>query len=314
MSVDLTSEQIALRERAREFSQEYIEPAGEEFVDSGKYPWEIFERAAMEGLIGMWIDETYGGPGKSLVEQCLVDEAFARGDSNIGLALHSSVVGCHVVSKFGTDDQKRRWITPAVQGEGTTSIGMTEPETGSALTEISTRAETDGDEYVINGEKRWIGNGSKSDWVATLCRTDPDVADDHEGLSLIVVPTDTEGFEAESIDKMGLMGNDHAHITYDDVRVPTDNLLGEEEGQGFDQVLDWLNEGHGRIAVSATILGQVQGALDRAKEYATKREQGGQPIKDYQGMQWKFAEMKTQTEVARAVVQSSTYRSRVQSR
>lgn len=299
MSVDLSSQQIALQERAHKFSQEYIKPASEEFVDSGEYPWGIFEQAAEEGLIGLWIDETYGGPGESLIEQCLVDEEFARGDSNIGLALHSSVVGCHVVSKFGTDEQKQRWIKPAVQGEITTSIGMTEPETGSALTEISTQAETDGNEYVINGEKRWIGNGSQSDWVATLCRTDPDVADGHEGLSLIVVPTDTKGFEAEPIDKMGLMGNDHAHITYDDVRVPTDNLLGEE-GQGFNQVLDWLNEGHGRIAVSAAILGQVQGALDRAREYATRREQGGQPIKDYQGMRWKFADMKTKTEVARS--------------
>lgn len=117
--------------------------------------------------------------------------------------------------------------------------------------EISTVARRDGDEYVINGEKRWVGNGSRSDWVATLCRTDPDVERDHEGLSLIVVPTDTDGFDGEPIDKMGLIGNDNAELTYDDVRVPRENLLGDEERRGFYQVLDWLNEGHGRIAVSA---------------------------------------------------------------
>lgn len=297
---DLTDEQRALRDRATEFAERHIRPAGPEYVDSGDWPWEIFEAAADEGLIGLWIDEEYGGPGESLVDQCLVDEAFARANSDIGLALHSSVVGCHVVSEFGTDEQKRRWIRPAVRGEATTSLGMTEPDTGSALGEISTVAERDGDEYVINGEKRWVGNGSRSDWVATLCRTDPDVARGHEGLSLIVVPTDTDGFNGEPIDKMGLMGNDHAELTYNDVRVPRENLLGDEEGRGFSQVLDWLNEGHGRIAVSAVVLGQAQGAIDRAKEYATEREQGGQSISDYQGMRWKFADMKTKIEVARS--------------
>jgi alkylation response protein AidB-like acyl-CoA dehydrogenase len=300
MAVDLSSEQIALRERAHKFSQEHIKPANKEFVDSGDWPWDIFKQAAEEGLIGLWIAKEYGGPGSSLIEQCLVDEEFARGDSDIGLALHSSVVGCHVVAKFGSDAQKRRWIEPAVRGDITTSIAMTEPDTGSALKEVSTQAKKDGDEYVINGEKRWIGNGSRSNWVATLCRTNSDIEVGHKGLSLIVVPTNTEGFEGKPIDKMGLMGNDHAHITYDNVRVPTNNLLGEKEGQGFYQVLDWLNEGHGRIAVSAVILGQAQGALDRAKGHASQREQGGQPIKDYQGMRWKFADMKTKTEVARA--------------
>jgi alkylation response protein AidB-like acyl-CoA dehydrogenase len=272
------------------------------YVDSDEWPWDIFEKAADEGLIGLWIDETYGGAGKSLVEQCIVDEAFARGNSDVGLALHSSVVGCHVVSRFGSHEQKRRWIEPAVQGEGTTSLGMTEPGTGSSLKQISTSAERDGNEYVINGEKRWIGNGSRSDWVATLCRTSPEADVGNQGLSLIVVPTDADGFTAEPIDKMGLRGNDHAEIRYDDVRVPTENLLGDEEGQGFYQVLDWLNEGHGRIAVSAVVLAQAQGAFDRAKEYASSREQGGQPIQEYQGMRWKFADMKMKLEVARSQI------------
>ncbi|MFB6221064.1 MAG: acyl-CoA dehydrogenase family protein [Halolamina sp.] len=300
MSVDLSSEQRELRERAREFSKEHIRPASAEYVDSGEWPWDLFEAAADAGLIGLWIDERYGGQGKSLVEQCLVDEEFARGDSNIGLALHSSVIGCHVVSKFGTHQQKERWIPPVTRGDVTTSLGLTEPETGSALQEVSTTAERDGDEYVINGAKRWVGNGSRSDWVATLCRTDTDVESGKEGLSIVVVPTDTEGFTGTPIEKMGLMGNDHAELTYDDVRVPAENLLGEEEGQGFYQVLDWLNEGHGRIAVAAVSVGQALGALDRAREYAEQREQGGQPISDYQGMRWKFADMKTQVEVARS--------------
>lgn len=300
MSVDLTSEQQELRDRARAFSEEHIRPASAEYVDSGAWPWDVFEEAADAGLIGLWIDEAYGGQGKTLVEQCLVDEAFAWGDSNIGLALHSSVIGCHVVSKFGTHEQKARWITPATRGDVTTSLGLTEPETGSALREISTTARREGDEYVIDGEKRWVGNGSRSDWVATLCRTDPDVEDGKEGLSIIVVPTDAEGFTGTPIEKMGLMGNDHAELTYDGVRVSVDNLLGERKGQGFYQVLDWLNEGHGRIAVAAVSVGQALGALDRAKEYAEQRTQGGQPIKDYQGMRWKFADMKTKVEVARS--------------
>jgi alkylation response protein AidB-like acyl-CoA dehydrogenase len=119
-------------------------------------------------------------------------------------------------------------------------------------------------------------------------------------LSLIVVPGDVDGLGREPIEKMGLMGNDHAEITYNDVRVPTENLLGDSEGNGFSQILNWLNEGHGRIAVSAVVLGQAEGAFERAKSYATTREQGGKPINEYQGMRWKFADMRTKTAVARS--------------
>lgn len=302
MSVDLSPDQQSLQERAQGFAMERIRPVAMEYVDAYEYPWDLYEAAAREGLVGVWFDEAYGGQGMGLVEQCLVDEAFARGDSNVGLALHSAIVGCYVVSAFGSHEQKKRWLEPPTRGECTTSIGMTEPETGSSLAGISTTAEREGDEYVLSGRKKWIGNGSKSEWVATLCRTDPDTDGTHEGLSLVVVPSDTPGFSAEPLDKLGLGANDHALVEYDDVRVPVENLLGDEEGRGFQQVLAWLNHGHGRIAVAAIAVGQAQCALDRAKAYAEERTQGGTPINEYQGMRWKFADMQTNVAVARSQV------------
>lgn len=304
MQVTLTEEECALQQQARSFAREHIKPNAMEYVQSGDYPWPILERAAEDGLIGLWFDEAYGGASSSLTDQCIVDEEFCRGNSSVGLALHSAVVGCYPVQVFGTDEQKERLLPPIARGEATTSFGITEPKTGSSLSEVSTTAERDGDEYVINGEKRWVGNGTKSDWVATLVRTDPNPDAGHKGLSIIVVPTDSDGYKAEPLNKCGLNAMDHGQMVYDDVRVPVDNLVGQKEGQGFYQVLDWLNQGHGRITVAAAQVGMAQGALDRAREYAENREQGGQPVSEYQGMRWKFADMKTKVELARA----QTYR------
>jgi alkylation response protein AidB-like acyl-CoA dehydrogenase len=181
-------------------------------------------------------------------------------------------------------------------------IGMTEPDTGSSIKDISTQAVRDGDEYVIDGEKKWVGNGTVADWIVTLCRTDTNQTDTREGLSFIIVPTEQAGFSAEPMEKLGLDAADHGRLNYDGVRVPTENLIGEEEGRGFYQAIDWLN--HGRVTTAATALGMAQGAFDRALEYAKHREQGGQVIGNYQGMRWKFVDMYQKISVAR----SQTYR------
>lgn len=297
----LASDRQELRREVNEFG-EIIEENGMEYVESGDYPWDILDKAADYDFIGIWFPEKYGGRGGTLVDQCIVDEEFCRANSSVGLALHSATAGCYVVHAFGTGNQKQRWMSPVAEGEATSSIGMTEPDTGSSLTGISTIARKDGDEYVINGKKRWVGNGSKGDWVATLCRTDPDKIGTNDGLSLIVIPTDADGYSAEPISKMGLDALDNAEMEYDDVRVPTVNLLGDQEGEGFRQVLEWLNAGYGRVSVAAANLGMMQGALDRAIAYANEREQGGDLISDYQGIKWKLADMKTKSEVARSQV------------
>lgn len=302
MTIDFTEEQLELVNKARSFSKSNIRPKVDEYVDSGEYPWEIFEAAAQEDLIGRWIDIKYGGCSETTVEHCIIAEEFCRGDSNIGPALLSSTIGCPVVAEYGSDKQKKQWIKPVLNGEILSSLGMTEPETGSAVTEVTTTAVKDGDEYIIDGEKRWQGNGSISAWIATLCRTDPDIKKGKEGLSLIIVPREAEGLSASPINKLGLMGNDHAQITYDNVRVPAENLLGEEEGSGFEQVVKWLNTGQGRVYAAAIALGQAQYALDLAKEYAIMRKQGGQPIKEFQGLRWKFADMKKNIELAKSQI------------
>ena len=297
MGVRFTDAERAIRDRARAFGDEHVRPVAMEYVESGEWPWDVYERAADAGLVGVPFAEEYGGAGGTLVDQCLVARELCRADSSVGIALHGSMIGCHVLSAYGTDEQKRRWLEPVTRGEITTGIGLTEPESGSSLGEIETTAERDGDEYVIQGEKNWIANGASGEWVATLCRTS-DEPKPHRGLSLIVVPTDADGYHAEPRDRLGLDAAEHARIQYDDVRVPVENLLGDEEGQGFYQVVSWLE--HGRVDIAAAHLGMAEGAYDRALEYAKKRTQGGQPIGDYQGMRWKFADMRMKLRVAAA--------------
>ncbi|WP_254538515.1 acyl-CoA dehydrogenase family protein [Halomarina litorea] len=306
MTVELTESQRDLWDRARAFGEEHIEPVAMEYVESGEWPWEVYRKAAEAGLIGLPFEEAYGGQNASLVEQCLVAEAFCRADSSVGIALHGAMTGCFVMDSFGSPQQKERWLEPVTRGEITTGIGLTEPDTGSALAELTTTAERvsgpAGEEYVIDGEKDWIANGASGDWVATLCRTDPDVDPEkpYRGLSLIVVPTDSEGYDATPRDRLGLDAAEHARITYDEVRVPAENLLGDEEGQGFYQTLAWLE--HGRVDIAAAHLGMAEGAFDRALAFSKEREQGGQPIGDYQGMRWKLADMRKNCQVARAQV------------
>jgi alkylation response protein AidB-like acyl-CoA dehydrogenase len=300
MTVNLTAEERDLRDRTQAFGSEHIEPVAMEYVQSGEWPWDTYEAAAEEGLIGLPFETEYGGQDASLVEQSLVAQEFCRSDSSVGIALHGSMTGCHAMSSLGTHEQKKRWLEPVTRGEITTAIGLTEPDSGSALSETTTTAEKDDDDYVINGEKDWIANGVSGDWVATLCRTDPNPEKPHRGLSLIVVPTDTDGYEAKEREKLGLDAAEHARVSYDNVRVPQENLLGEEEGKGFYQALDWLE--HGRVDIAAAHLGMAEGAFDRAVAYAKEREQGGQRIGDYQGMRWKLADMRKQIEVANSQV------------
>jgi len=296
----LTQGERDLRDAARTFGRDHIEPVAMEHVESGEWPWEVYEKAAAADLVGLAFDEAYGGQDASLVEQCLVAQEFCRADSSVGVALNGATIGCTPVSSFGTDEQKEQWLTPVTRGEITTAIALTEPDTGSALSEITTTAETDGDEYVIDGEKNWIANGASADWTATLCRTDPSPEKSHQGLSLIVVPTDADGYDAQPRDRLGLDAAEHARVTYDGVRVPRSNLIGEEAGDGFYQTLEWLERG--RVEIAAAHLGMAEGAFDRALAYAKEREQGGQPIGEYQGMRWKLADMRKQIEVANSQV------------
>lgn len=294
----LTQEEQRLRRRAREFGREHITPTAMEYVRSGDYPWPALKKAAEQDLIGIQFEADVGGRNASLLEQCLLDMEFCRADSSVGLALHGSMTGTHVVQNYGTEDQRSRWLEPVTRGEATTAIGLTEPETGSDLSRVSTTATLEGDTYVLDGEKDWIANGLSGDWNAVLARTDPD-STDHRGLSLIVVPTDADGYNAVEREKLGLDAAEHARVTLEGVEVPVENRLGEE-GRGFYMVLDWLE--HGRVNIAACHLGMAMGAFNRALRYAKERRQGGQVIGDYQGMRWKLADMQTKITVAESQV------------
>lgn len=303
MPVELTESEKDLQQRVREFGEEYIKPHIDQYAKAPEWPWDVFEKAAEADLVGLPYGEKYGGADATLVEECIVSEEWNRADSNIGMALHGSMTGCLVLDEFGTPDQKERWLKPVLNGEAINGIALTEPDTGSDMSSVTTTAEKDGDEYVINGEKKWIANGVNGICTTTLCRTNPDAEADHKGLGLIAVPPETDGYEAHELDKLGLDAAEHAYIEYDDVRVPQENLIGEEEGHGFYQALSWLKPG--RVSIAAAHLGMAEGAFDRALEYAKERKQGGQPIGDYQGMRWKLADMRTKIAVARSQVYSA---------
>ena len=300
MPVEFTESERDLQRRAREFGEAHVEPNAVQYAKNPEWPWEIFEEAAEAGLIGLPYGEEYGGQDASVVEECIVSEEWNRADSNIGMALYGSMTGCLVLDKFGTPEQKERWLEPVLNGQAINGIGLTEPDTGSDMSAVTTTAEKDGDDYVINGEKKWIANGVNGICTATLCVTDPDAEPSHRGLSLIAVPPETDGYSARELDKLGLQAAEHAYIEYDDVRVTQENLLGEEEGQGFYQALSWLKPG--RVTIGAAHLGMAEGAFEMALEYAKEREQGCQPIGDYQGMRWKLADMRTRLQVARSQV------------
>jgi alkylation response protein AidB-like acyl-CoA dehydrogenase len=207
-----------------------------------------------------------------------------------------------MIQKFGDEWMKEEWLPRIANGESACCSCISEPAHGSNVAGIETVAEADGDEYVLDGNKMWITNGTVADVAVVMTKTDPDAEPPHRGISAILVPTDADGFEATKIDnKLGIHASDLAEIVIDDVRVPRENVIGEEN-EGFYQLMDFFASG--RVSVAAQAVGAAQAAVDESIEYANEREQGGRLIKDYQAISHKLAEMATNVEAARSL----TYR------
>lgn len=292
-----TNEQEALQQDLRTFGDEHIRESAMDYISDSTWPWPIYEQAAQRGLIGREFPEKFGGKNGSVVEECLVAEELCRADSSIGIAVHSGTIGCFPVNSYGNRSQKETILPQVTSGESITAIGLTEPDTGSSLSQISTGAERVGDSFEISGAKKWIANGISADWTVTLCRTGTDEAGPTGGLSLIIIPTDADGYRAREISKMGLDASEHAYIEFDNVVVPDSNVVGEAD-QGFSYITNWLTQG--RLTTAAAHLGMAEGAFELALNYATNREQGGGPVSDYQGIRWKFADMKKSLSTSKA--------------
>jgi len=305
MDFDLTDEQIQIRDEVRRFGGNEIAPIANEYDREEKFPHDLHQKAAEMGLVGSTIPLEYGGAGYSALEAAIITEELFAVDPGCALSILAAAFGTEAIVEFGTEDQKERFLEPVPRGDAITGAAISEPDTGSDVSSVSTRAEKDGDDWVVNGNKMWITNGSVGDYFVVMCRTDPDAEDRYSGFSQIVVESDRDGFESDKITgKLGIRASDTAELIFDDVRVPEENLIGTR-GAGFLQLMQFFDDT--RTAVAAQGVGIAEGATGRALDYAQEREQFSRPISEFQAIQHKLAEMHTQTEAARQLTYKSAW-------
>ncbi|WP_121822334.1 acyl-CoA dehydrogenase family protein [Halostella salina] len=288
-----------VKQEAREFAAEHIEPNAEEYFRSGEYPWEILEAGQDAGLIAQDIGEEYGGRGLELVEILAIAEEFFRADAGIALTLQLASFGAEIIEEYGSEKQKEEYLRPVAECEQITGLAVSEPETGSDLAGMQTRAEKEGDEYVLNGEKYWVGNAVEGDWLTVYARTGDDESNRYGNHSMFIVPTDTDGYDAEHIpEKMGMRASKQGHIVFDDCRIPEENLVGHE-GAGFYMLADFFN--HGRVVVSGHGIGLAAAAIEEAWEFTHGRQAFGRDVSEFQAVQHGLADMRTEFEAARSL-------------
>ncbi len=305
MDFGLTDEQRTIRKEVRRFAENEIAPVASDYDREETYPHELVDTAAEMGLTGAGIPIEYGGAGYSPLEIAIIIEELFAIDPGIGLCITSTGFGTDVIREFGTDEQREKYLPPIAAGEAIMGTAISEPAAGSDVTAVSTTAEKDGDEWIIDGTKMWITNGSVGDFFVVLCETDPELDDRYAGFSQILVESDRDGFASEKITgKLGIRASDTAELIFDGVRVPEENLVGQR-GMGFLQLMQFFDET--RTMVAAQGVGIAKGATERALEYAREREQFGHPITEFQAIQHKLADMHTQTEAARQLTYKSAW-------
>ncbi|MEO3775815.1 acyl-CoA dehydrogenase family protein [Micromonospora sp. B11E3] len=299
MDFRLTEEHEALRQSVREFAREVVAPVIAEHYEKHTFPYEIIRQMGKMGLFGLPFPEEHGGMGGDYFALCLALEELARVDSSVAITLEAAVsLGAMPIYRFGTAEQKARWLPKLVSGEALAGFGLTEPGFGSDAGGTQTRAVLDGDEWVINGSKAFITNsGTDITALVTVTAVTGTRPDGAKELSTIIVPSGTPGFTvAPGYSKVGWTASDTHELTFDDCRVPAANLLGER-GRGFAQFLRILDEG--RIAIAALAVGLAQGCVDESVRYAKERHAFGQPIGNYQAIQFKIADMEMKAHTAR---------------
>jgi alkylation response protein AidB-like acyl-CoA dehydrogenase len=297
MDFDLTKEQQDIQKAAREFAQGEFTARAQEFDRSETFDLDIWRKACELGFVGVFIDEAYEGAGLGYFEHCLITEEFWAVDAGMANAVITATFGAELLRMFATEEQKRRYLPPLVRGEAIMGTAITEPDAGSDVTAATTTAVRDGDEYVINGSKMFITNGTIADRVLVFCRTDPENPDRHRRHSFFIVETDSPGFEANKLTgKLGIRANDTAELSFTNVRVASSQLVGEE-GQGFRQLMAFFNVT--RLHICAMAVGIARAALEESTAHIKKRRQFGAPLASFQINQFKVAEMATKIRAAR---------------
>ncbi|HEX8075095.1 MAG TPA: acyl-CoA dehydrogenase family protein [Thermoleophilaceae bacterium] len=304
-----TDEQRAITEMVRQFVDEQVIPIAEEHDHEDKFPEAVVEQMKELGLFGVTIPEEYGGMGLDLTTYAMIVEELSRGWISISGIVNTHFIGSYLLMKFGTDDQKDRFLPRMATGEIRAAFSLSEPGLGSDVQAISTRAKQDGDDWVINGQKMWVTNGLMSGLVFLLAKSDPDADPPYKGMTCFI--TEKEPGEAENsgdhkgltippkIKKMGYKGVESTELVYEDYRCPAGNVLGGEEGvgNGFRYMMDALEVG--RVNVAARGVGIAQRALELGLRYSQERKTFGKPIAQHQAIQFKLADMATKVEAAR---------------
>ena len=297
MDFSLTKEQKDIIKAASRFAKGEFTDRAIEFDRSESFDYKIWKKACDLGFVGAHIGEEYGGAGYGFFEHCLITEEFWAVDPGMGSAALSTTFGSELIIMCGTQAQKELVLPKLVKGEAIMGTAITEPDAGCDVTGAVTAAEIDGDHWIINGSKMFATNGTVAHFMLIFCLTDPDNPARHKRYSFILVPTGTPGFAATKIKgKLGIRASDTAEIALKEVRVPVENLVGEE-GNGFYHLMEFFNRT--RLHVCAQGVGLARSALEESVRYTKSRCQFGQPIADFQVTQFKLAEMATRIRAAR---------------
>ena len=300
-----TEDHERLRESIGAFVERELAPHSEKWEEDTFESW-VFPRMGELGFLGLTYPEEYGGQGGDYFCSIVLAEEMTKsncGGLNMGIAVHTDMA-TPPIHAFGTEEQKQRYLVPSIKGEKISCLGITEPDAGSDVAGIKTRAVRDGDDWVINGSKTYITNGHRADFIVLVTKTDPDAG--YDGFTLFIVDTDTKGFIREQkLQKMGMHASDTALLAFDDMRVPGDAVLGEV-GKGFYHIM-WELQGE-RMVGAAGCVAAAQRVFDRTLQYAKERTAFGRPIGSFQVIRHKFAEMATKIETARQLVYVTAWR------
>jgi butyryl-CoA dehydrogenase len=296
MEIQLNEEQLLLRDNVRRFADEVVRPRAKEIDKTGEFPRAFFDQAGELGLAGVAVPEEYGGGGMDTLSYSLAIEEISRACANSGviLSVNNSLV-CDPILRFGSEPQKREFLTPLASGRKLGCFGLTEPGAGSDAASLRTLARRDGDDYVLDGSKVFITNGTHADLALVFATVDPEKK--HRGITAFVVPTDAPGFHRGVHEtKLGVNASGTTELAFDQVRVSEGHRLGAE-GEGFKIAMATLDGG--RIGIAAQAVGIAQAALEDALAYAQQREQFGQRLAEFQAIQFYLADMATEIDAAR---------------
>lgn len=296
MLFSLSEEHKMIRDAARDFAQNEIVPIAAEFDESGEFPHATIKKMGGMGFMGIEIPEEYGGAGMDTLAYVLALEEICKADAAHGVIMSvNNSLYCHGIMKFGTEEQKKKFITPVASGKSIGAYSLTEPQSGSDAGTMKSRARRDGDSYVLNGRKSWVTSGPVADYYVVFMMTDPEKR--QKGISAFLVEAGTPGLtRGKKEPKLGIRASATSELIFENCRVPAANRLGEE-GDGFKIAMTVLDAG--RVGIAAQALGIAEAAYEAARRYAVEREAFGQPIGAFQGTGFKIADMKTRIEASR---------------